>query len=69
MELKTYIRQIGVEQFCQDLGVSKRAAQSWLYGARRPSIEVAQRIVATTPVSLDSIVTNVTVQDAEAVTQ
>jgi hypothetical protein len=55
MNLSEYIRQIGVERFSADLGVSQRAARSWLYGARKPRMEVVQRIVARTPVTLEGI--------------
>lgn len=55
MNLNEYIRQIGVERFAADLGVSTRAARSWLYGARKPRMGVVQRIVATTPVTLEGI--------------
>lgn len=51
MNLKDYVREIGVQQFAKRFRVSERAALSWQYGARRPRLVVAKRIVDNSPVT------------------
>ncbi len=51
MNLSEYIRQIGPTRFAAEVGVTERAAISWLYKARRPRMEIAARIVEKTPVT------------------
>jgi hypothetical protein len=55
MNLPEYIEEIGVEAFAAKFGVTERAAVAWKYRARRPRREVAQKIVANSPVSWDGI--------------
>jgi len=55
MELSEYIREQGAKQFAKRFGVTERAALAWQYKTRRPRAEVAQKIVANTPVTFEGI--------------
>lgn len=55
MELSEYIRKHGAKKFAERFGVTERAALSWQYKTRRPRAEVAQKIVASTPVTFEGI--------------
>jgi hypothetical protein len=53
--LKQYIRQMGIDAFCQKHGIKFRAANSWLYGMRRPNIKAARLLVANSPLTWEGI--------------
>lgn len=55
MELSEYIRKQGAKTFAKQFGVTERAALAWQYKTRRPRAEVAQKIVAKTPVTYEGI--------------
>jgi len=55
MNLSEYIRKQGAEKFAQRFGVTKRAALAWQYRTRTPRRELAQKIVAETPVTFEGI--------------
>ena len=55
MKLSEYIRELGPAKFAKLYGVSQRAAQSWLYQQRTPKIDLAKRIVDSSPVTWDGI--------------
>ena len=50
MRLSDYIRELGVPKFAKKFRVTERAATAYMYGARRPRPEVAERIVRESPV-------------------
>jgi hypothetical protein len=53
--LSQYIRAMGIDAFCQKHGIKFRAANSWLYGYRRPQIKVARELIANSPVTWEGI--------------
>ena len=55
MRLPDYIRQVGTAKFSRLMKVKERTAISWMYRARYPKKETAQRIVEKTPVTMDGI--------------
>jgi hypothetical protein len=55
MELSDYIRKQGAKKFAERFGVTERAALAWQYRTRRPRAEIAQKIVAGTPVTYEGI--------------
>lgn len=55
MRLPDYIRQVGPAKFAKSIGVKKRTAISWMYLARYPKKETAQKIVERTPVTMEGI--------------
>ena len=55
MKLSDYIRQHGAKKFAAKFGVTERAALAWQYRTRLPRAEVAQKIVASTPVTYEGI--------------
>lgn len=55
MRLQEYIKKVGPKTFAEKFGVTERAAISWQYGARRPRAEIAQKIVAGSPVTWEGI--------------
>lgn len=55
MELSDYIRKQGAKKFAERFGVTERAALAWQYRTRRPRAEIAQKIVASTPVTYAGI--------------
>jgi hypothetical protein len=55
MNLSEYIRAQGAKKFAAKFGVTERAALAWQYQTRKPRPEVAQKIVATTPVTYEGI--------------
>lgn len=55
MRLSEYIRELGPDKFAKLYGVSRRAAQSWLYLQRTPSLTQGKRIVDSSPVTWDGI--------------
>lgn len=59
MTLQNYIRKVTPGVFADKFGISLRAAQSYLYGWRRPKPALAQRIVDATPVTWEGIYSSV----------
>lgn len=55
MNLSDYIAEIGEKEFARRFDVTERAAASYRYGARRPRGDLAARIVANSPVTLEGI--------------
>jgi len=55
MNLSDYIREQGAKKFAASIGVTERAALAWQYGTRKPRTELAQKIVAKTPVTYEGI--------------
>ena len=55
MRLQDYIRQVGPAKFAKAVGVKKRTVISWMYLARYPKKETAQKIVERTPVTMEGI--------------
>jgi hypothetical protein len=55
MTLSEYIREIGPAAFAKRFGVKERTATSYMYGTRNPRPDLAQRIVARTPVDWDGV--------------
>ena len=51
MDLPTYISAIGAERFAKKYGITRRAADSYLYRSRYPRPELAARIMQTSKVS------------------
>ena len=58
MTLSQYIREVGVPTFAKQFRITVRAAESYMYGTRRPRPELAQKIVAKTPVGWDGVYAN-----------
>lgn len=55
MNLAEYIRQIGTKEFAEKFGVTERAAIAYRQRARTPRKELAQQIVANSPVTWEGI--------------
>jgi hypothetical protein len=55
MELREYIKLIGVRDFARKFGITERAAIAYRQRARRPRPAVAQRIVDDSPVTWEGI--------------
>jgi len=55
MTLTDYIKQVGVPAFCKQFHVPARVAISYQYRARRPRPQLAEKIVASTPVTWEGI--------------
>ena len=55
MNLSDYIRKQGAKNFAAKFGVTERAALAWQYRTRMPRAEIAQKIVANTPVTYEGI--------------
>jgi hypothetical protein len=55
MNLPDYIRQIGAKEFAKKFGVSERAAIAYRQRTRLPKPEIAERIVAGSPVTWEGI--------------
>jgi hypothetical protein len=55
MTLSEYIREVGVSAFAKQFRVSERAAESYMYGTRRPKPRLAARIVEKTPVDWEGV--------------
>ena len=55
MNLSEYIKKQGAKKFAERFGVTERAAKAWQYRTRKPRTEVAQKIVAETPVTYEGI--------------
>lgn len=55
MNLSDYIKEFGAKKFAQQFGVTERAALAWQYRTRIPRPEIAQKIVANTPVTYEGI--------------
>ena len=68
MNLQTYIREKGIEEFGKIVGVSKYTARSWMYGVRIPRPEHAQVITKLTPVTYEGIYGNAAVAPSNAPT-
>jgi hypothetical protein len=58
MTLSDYIREVGVPAFAKQFRVSKRAAESYMYGTRQPKPRLAARIVEKTPVNWEGVYAN-----------
>ncbi len=55
MTLTDYIKQVGVAAFAKQFEINERAAISYRYKVRRPRPELAEKIVASTPVTWEGI--------------
>lgn len=55
MNLSDYIAEIGDKQFAGKFGVSERTAMSYRLRDRKPKPELAERIVAESPVTWEGI--------------
>ena len=55
MTLSDYIRQVGDEAFAKQFDLKPRTAIAYRLRDRRPRRELAQRIIADTPVTWDGI--------------
>jgi len=55
MTLSEYIREVGVPAFAKRFRVSRRAAESYMYGTRQPKPKLAALIVEYTPVDWSGV--------------
>ena len=55
MTLSEYIAVMGARKFAALIGITLRATHGYQFGDRTPRREVAQRIVALTPVTWEGI--------------
>lgn len=46
MDLPRYIRHLGVAEFCKRYGVTKRAADTYIYRQRFPRKELTAQLIA-----------------------
>lgn len=58
MELQKYIEKVGDAAFAAKFGISERAAMSYRLKQRMPRPKLANKIVATTPVTWGGIYAN-----------
>lgn len=55
MTLSEYIREVGPAAFAERFGITKRAAESYMYRRRNPRPDLAEKIVERTPVKWDGV--------------
>lgn len=64
MNLPDYIKQIGVKSFAEKFGVTERAALAWQYRTRKPRSQIAEKIVANSPVTWEGIYSDTVLRSA-----